>query len=130
VTGKQAAAEAPAPAREAGDEKHATVTTDAVRAIISAGIPVSILDARTGRYDDGRRLPKAKALSAEASAREAARHIPSKNSLVITYCSNTQCPASAHLAKRLRDLGYTNVIEYPAGIAGWEKAGHEIHTVN
>ena len=46
----------------------------------------------------------------------------------MTYCSNLKCPASSRLARRLRELGYTSVLEYPYGIEGWTKAGHEVTT--
>ena len=53
-----------------------------------------------------------------------------KNALIVTYCSNTKCPASARLATRLRKLGYTNVLEYPEGIDGWAEAGKAVVKVN
>jgi len=54
--------------------------------------------------------------------------LPGKDALIVTYCSNLKCPASSRLARRLRELGYTSVLEYPYGIEGWTKAGHEVTT--
>ena len=51
--------------------------------------------------------------------------IPSKNSLVVTYCSNPKCPASGMLAANLKKLGYKTVLEYPHGIEGWVAAGQK-----
>lgn len=102
------------------------VTTAQLDELINSKEGVYLFDARSSKYDDGKRIPTGVSLSYNASAAEVAKAIPYKNSLVITYCSNLQCPASAKLAKHLHDLGYTNVKEYPEGIQGWVKAGKHV----
>ncbi len=86
-----------------------------------------ILDARSGKYDDGYRIPGAQSLNSQSSAEEIAKVIPNKDTLVVTYCSNLQCPAGKALAVHLKKLGYTNVLEYPEGIAGWRAGGGDVH---
>ena len=56
--------------------------------------------------------------------------IPTKDTLVVTYCSNLKCPASAQLASALRKQGYSNILEYPVGIEGWVAAGNEVEKAN
>lgn len=119
----------------AADEKPAApaadlpvVNTSALKAMISAKVPVVLLDARTGKYDDGKRLPGAKALAPTATAEEAAKAIPAKDAFVVTYCAGPKCPASNALYEGLKKLGYTNLAEYPEGIEGWTKAGNEVTT--
>jgi rhodanese-related sulfurtransferase len=85
-----------------------------------------VLDARTGKYDDGKRIPGALSLSAESSKAEVEKTIPDKKSAIVTYCSNLKCPASGKLAKHLKALGYTNIKEYPEGIQGWMAAGNPV----
>ena len=104
----------------------ADISTAALKTLLSAGAQVTVLDARTGKYDDGRRIPGAASLSPQASAEDAAKLIKSKDSLVVTYCANLQCPASAMLAKRLAELGYKNILAYPHGIAGWADSGNKV----
>lgn len=104
------------------------LSTFQLKAHVDAGDAI-LLDARSGKYDDGTRIPGAKSLNNKSTAAEIAAVIPSKDALVITYCSNLQCPASAALAKHLKELGYTHVHEYPEGIAGWRAAGGKIETV-
>jgi len=84
-----------------------------------------LLDARSGKYDDGMRIPGALSLTDKATPAQASRRIKSNDSLVVTYCANVKCPASTRLAAHLRNLGYTNVIEMSAGIDGWKAAGFE-----
>jgi rhodanese-related sulfurtransferase len=110
-------------------EKTPVVSTATLVALVRSGVPFVLLDARTGKYDDGKRLPGAKQLSPKATAEQAAEVIPAKNSLVVTYCSNVKCPASKYLAKQLASLGYTNVVKYPAGIQGWAEAGQPVVSV-
>jgi rhodanese-related sulfurtransferase len=119
--GKMMAKEVAMDAKQKPDINTAVLST-----LLRSGVPVTVLDARTGKYDDGRRIPGAQALSPEASAEEAAKLIPSKESLVVTYCANLHCPASAALAAHLRKLGYKNVLEYPYGIEGWAAADMKV----
>lgn len=115
-------AEARAPAAE--------IQTQALKTLLASGVPVVVLDARTGKFDDGRRIPGAKQLSPEATAEQAGALIPSKEALVVTYCSGVKCPASAALGARLKSLGFVNVLEYREGIAGWAEAGNEVQKPN
>lgn len=85
-----------------------------------------ILDARSGKWDDGRRVPGAKSLSSSSSEAEINKMLPDKKQAVVTYCSNTKCPASKMLATKLIGMGYTNVSEYAPGIKGWVEAGKPI----
>ena len=101
----------------------AEINTSGLKALIDAKAKLTILDARSGKYDDGRRIPGAKSLAADASEKVVKKAVRSKTSLVVTYCAGLKCPASAMLAARLKKLGYENVIEYRHGIAGWAAAG-------
>jgi rhodanese-related sulfurtransferase len=110
--------------------EEATLNTEALAALIQSGVNLTILDARSGKYDDGRRIPGAKSLTASADEKTIAATAGDKSGLVVTYCSNLKCPASHALATRLRKLGYTNVVEYPYGIDGWAEAGKTVVKVD
>lgn len=107
-------------------EKDAVVNTSALATLIRTKVPVTILDARSGKYDDGKRVPGARQLSPTAKDEDIASALPDKQALIVTYCAGLTCPASKALAERLEKLGYANVIEYPEGIAGWTKAGNTV----
>lgn len=106
-------------------EAHHLSTLEMARAVGTQ--QAVILDARSGKYDNGERLPGARQLSPSASKEIIETILPNKSAAIITYCGSTKCPASKQLAARLRSLGYTNVREYPEGLAGWKAAGGEIH---
>ncbi len=113
-------------ASAAGKDAGGTITTAGLAALLRAKTPVALFDARTGKYDDGKRVPGAKALSAASSDADIAAALPDKNALVVTYCAGLSCPASHQLADKLKGLGYANVIEYAEGIAGWTAAGNAV----
>lgn len=104
----------------------AGIDTASLAALIEAKTPLTILDARSGKYDDGKRVPGAKALSPKAEQAEIEKALPDKKARIVTYCAGTTCPASGQLAARLKSLGYVNVLEYHEGIAGWVKAGKPV----
>lgn len=108
------------------EAKGAGVDTGGVAALLKAKTPVIVLDARSGKYDDGKRLPGAKSLNAESPEADIAKLLPDKKALVVTYCAGLTCPASGKLAAKLRKLGYENVLEYAEGLEGWLKAGHAV----
>lgn len=110
---------------EKAPEAH-ELTTKQLKELLDSKEKVILLDARTGKYDDGRRIPGAKSLSPKASPEEVEKVAGSdKKALIVTYCSNLQCPASGFLFEHLKKLGYTNLREYPQGIKGWTEAGHK-----
>ena len=52
--------------------------------------------------------------------------IPYKNAEIVVYCANRDCTASPNLAEKLEDMGYTNVIDFEEGLAGWRAEGFEL----
>ncbi len=46
----------------------------------------------------------------------------SKKADVVVYCSNYACGASAHVCKKLQEVGFESAWEYDAGMAGWYQA--------
>jgi len=110
-------------------EKPAEVNTSGLKTLIDSGVPLVILDARSGQFDDGKRIPGALSLNAESKPEEVAKVLPNKQALIVTYCANLKCPASDMLYKHLKTLGYSNLLEYPEGIQGWVEAGNPVKSV-
>lgn len=52
--------------------------------------------------------------------------LPDQSAEIITYCANLPCPNSEIAAKRLIQLGYTNVKEYREGKQDWYEAGYPV----
>ncbi len=94
--------------------------------LIESNIPMVLLDARSGKWDDKSRIPSAQSLNDKSTKEEVEKIIKNKDTLVVTYCSSLKCPASNRLYIHLKKLGYKNVLEYPFGIQGWLEAGNDI----
>ena len=106
--------------------KEGVVNTAALVAMLRAKTPMTLLDARTGKFDDGNRIPGALALAPDAAEDHVTAMLPDKQKLVVPYCANLKCPASHMLGEKLRKLGYGNVLEYREGIEGWMAAGNTV----
>ena len=106
--------------------KYGRIDTLGLAALLSSGISFVLLDARSGKWDDEQRIGSAQTLSNEVTGPQAAKVIPTKQSLIVVYCSNIQCPASNNLAKNLFELGYLNILKYEEGIQEWVNSGQPV----
>lgn len=52
--------------------------------------------------------------------------VPNKDEYIVVYCANADCDASPTAAQKLAELGYTNVVDFEDGYAGWRRAGHPL----
>lgn len=102
------------------------IHTKQLSEIIDVGTPLVILDARSIPYDDLTRIPGAKLLPYNTPEQGIRESIPSRDSMIVVYCTSTKCPASNYLAERLVRLGYKNVNKYQEGIVAWMAAGNAI----
>jgi rhodanese-related sulfurtransferase len=68
-------------------------------------------------------LPGAINITPEWIDDRARRRIPDRNTEIVVYCADPECDASTTVAKRLIELGYTNVLHYAAGKRDWVQAG-------
>ena len=102
------------------------INTVVLENMIESSIPMVLLDARSGKWDDKSRIPGALSLNDKSTKDEVAGIIKSKDALVVTYCSSLKCGASNKLYIHLKKLGYNNVLEYPFGIKGWLESGNNI----
>ncbi|MBI4603473.1 MAG: hypothetical protein HY721_16095 [Planctomycetes bacterium] len=113
---------------KAGKKKEPTAELNgaALMALLRSRVPLVLLDAR-GKADQV--IRGAKLIAAEPTSGEVAAAVDEKGALVVVYCTDTRCPLRRKLSDRLRSLGYSNVIEYPDGIAGWVRAGYPVQDI-
>lgn len=52
--------------------------------------------------------------------------VPNKDEYIVVYCANADCDASPTAAQMLEEMGYTNVVDFEDGYAGWRRAGHPL----
>jgi rhodanese-related sulfurtransferase len=51
-----------------------------------------------------------------------------KDAQIIVYCSSDTCAASPAAGAQLEAAGYTNVVHFKDGLAGWQNAGFEFES--
>ncbi|MDA0991330.1 MAG: rhodanese-like domain-containing protein [Verrucomicrobia bacterium] len=102
------------------------ITPTALQSLLSMTSNIIVVDARGGDLSESERVPGAMQITADSSEEAIAEVVPGKDSVVVTYCGSFSCKASSKVAGRLRDLGYYNVIEMPAGIKGWKEANLDV----
>lgn len=95
-----------------------------LKALLDSKTPLVLLDARGDKWHDGNIIPGAILASYENSEEELKMLISSKDCLVVVYCFSFTCPLSSRLAQKLVEWGYTNVVEYPAGLKEWRDVAH------
>lgn len=97
------------------------IDTEGLKALMDSHASFVLLDARGEKYHDESIIPGAKLAFYKDSKEKLTSMIPDKSTLVIVYCFSPACPLAGRLAKKLIDLGYTQVMEYPGGIEDWSK---------
>ena len=95
-----------------------------LKAMIDSKTPFTLIDARGDKWSDGNTLPGAKFASYESSEELLESIIPQKDSLVVVYCFSSTCPLSPMMIERLLEIGYSNIVEYPAGLKEWRDIAH------
>ncbi len=102
------------------------INTTVLENLLESNLPMVLLDARSGKWDDKTRIPGAQSLNDKSTKDEVEKMIKTKDTLVITYCANLKCLASKNLYIHLKKLGYKNVMEYPFGMECWLESGNDI----
>ncbi len=54
----------------------------------------------------------------------------SKTRPMVVHCANTECPASTEAVNKLTAAGFTNVTEFPGGMAEWKSAGGNVQSLS
>ena len=71
-------------------------------------------------------IPTSKDIDVSEIGKRAEKELPDKNKAIIVYCASATCQASPTAAKKLEEMGYTNVIDFEGGLAGWQDAGFKL----
>ncbi len=112
---------------------HKTISTGELKKKLDAGEKDFVLvDVLSKEKYAARHVPGAKNIPETpdfAKTFEAALQVP-KDTQIAVYCSSNTCQASVRAADALERAGYTNVMHYEDGIAGWQQAGFAFDSVN
>lgn len=101
----------------------ARITRDQLAARIDAGADLALVEALGPAYYADAHLPGARNLPHDRVDELASEVLPDREAFVVVYCADTACPNSAVAARRLVELGYSDVHEYVEGKQDWAEAG-------
>ena len=100
-----------------------TITLDELRATFDGDTPPVLVEALPAQhYEDGH-LPGAINIPHDQVDRLAADLLPDRDAAIVVYCASGPCQNSGRAARRLEQLGYTDVRDYHEGKAEWIAAG-------
>jgi rhodanese-related sulfurtransferase len=99
-----------------------TITREELAEKIEHGGAVVVEALPRSYWEDGH-LPGAVNLPHDADDATIVATLPDRARAVAVYCANAACPNSGILARRLVQLGYTDVAAYEGGKQDWIEAG-------
>ena len=105
---------------------HKTISTEELKKKLDAGgADFVLVDVLSKEKYAARHVPGAVSIPETpdyAKTFEAALQVPKETEIAV-YCSSSTCHASVRTADALEKAGYTDVLHYKDGIAGWQQAG-------
>jgi rhodanese-related sulfurtransferase len=101
----------------------ASIGRDELHAKLESGEPLVIVDALPPMSYAHSHLPRAINVPPRSVDASVKRRIPDTSAEIVVYCANPECEDSVDTARRLVDLGYTNVRHYAGGKDEWRNAG-------
>ncbi len=100
------------------------ITAEELSAKIGKEKAFVVVDSRGGKWFDGEVIKGAVNLPADKTDAESlAKIAPTKDTTLVFYCTNVDCPASATSAHKALEAGYTNVLKFKGGIEEWKEKG-------
>jgi len=105
-----------------------TITAEELKKKIDAKEDFEFVDVLDKSSFDAKHITHSKSIPVNEIEEKAPKELPDKDKEVVVYCASTECQASPQAAKKLEELGYTNVIDFESGLAGWQDAGYEFES--
>lgn len=105
---------------------YAKISREELKRKLDAGDDFVLVEALPRKYWAKGHIPGAINLPHDQVEALAPELISDKSREVVVYCASTDCRNSELAAESLIRLGYTRVLEYAEGKAGWESAGYPL----
>jgi rhodanese-related sulfurtransferase len=99
------------------------ISCEELRQKVENGDAFVLVDALPTIAYAGAHLPGAVSIPPERLDTLAGRRIPDLDTEVVVYCANPACVSSVQVARRLVELGYTNVRHFAGGKDEWRSRG-------
>lgn len=110
--------------------EYGTIEAKELKEKISSGDDFVLVDVLGEDSYNARHLPGAINIPVNADDfdKKIKKAVPDTTKEVILYCASETCQASSAAARKLVQLGYSNVKDFESGLAGWQEAGFEFES--
>jgi len=105
-----------------------TITREDLKAKLDQGAKLTLVEALPETYYADKHLPGAVNIPHDRVDALAPDLLPDRAAEIVVYCASAPCKNSGIAARRLAELGYTNVRDYHEGKADWIEAGLPVET--
>ena len=102
-----------------------TISAEDLKKKIDSKEDFEFVDVLSKDNYEAKHIPGSKSIPVDEIEERAETELSDKNKEVIVYCASTECQASPRAAKKLEEMGYTNVVDFESGLAGWQDAGYD-----
>lgn len=99
------------------------VSTQELQQRLDRDSGLHLWNVQTNQYFTGELIPGSRRVPLDTVEHDTKN--VSKNAEIVTYCGGPNCGQSTEAARKLMDLGYTNVRVFKEGLEGWKAAGNE-----
>lgn len=106
-----------------------TINTNQLRDKLSRNQDFVFLNVLPEEHYEKAHIPGSDNIPYEEGARfleQVKQKAPDKDTEIVVYCANAECPKSGKAAEELGQAGYTNVKDYEVGTQGWKDADYEL----
>lgn len=105
-----------------------TITREQIKEKLDTKEPMTIIEALPRKYFDAEHLPGALNIPHDEIQSYTPDMLPDKDAFIIVYCASTDCQNSKIATDTLKQIGYTNVVEYVEGKQHWLEANFPVES--
>jgi rhodanese-related sulfurtransferase len=100
------------------------ISTDQLKHMLEAGEQFQLINVLAEERFRRERIPGSISMPVADRhfVRRVKEHVRDNDALIVVYCQDLDCEASAVAASMLQEAGFTRVFDYEVGIGGWKEA--------
>lgn len=102
-----------------------TITAKELKKKLDGKKDFILIDVLSKESFDAKHIPGSINIPVGEIEQNAPKEFPDKGKEIIVYCASESCQASPNAARKLKEMGYKNVVDFEEGLAGWKEAGYK-----
>jgi len=102
-----------------------TITAEDLKDALASDHPPVLINTLPREAHEARHIPGSVNVPVD-DVEQVETLVPNKDDPIVVYCANADCTASPTAAEKLEEMGYTDVVDFEDGYAGWRQAGYPL----